>query len=236
MVPTIHAVTTDDIVVRPDFVGLAAAVMRALGPRGAVHVRCGAATGRLMYDLAAALVPHQEATGAWLVVNDRLDVALCVGARGVQLTSRSLSLADAREVIAAAVPGAPHPAVGASIHSADEARDAAALSGAGISVNFPAWLVAGHVFTTPSHAGEAERGPSFLAEICAATSLPVIAIGGVRPADVAALLAAGAYGVAAIRGIWRAVDAERAAADYLSAYDAVRDARAIGRGGSGIRS
>jgi len=49
-------------------------------------------------------------------------------------------------------------------------------------------------------------------------------------------VAAGAAGVAAIRGIWRAVDAERAAADYLSAYDAVRDAGGGQRTESGERA
>jgi thiamine monophosphate synthase len=77
------------------------------------------------------------------------------------------------------------------------------------------------VFETPSHAGEPARGATVLHDVCAATTLPVIAIGGVRPEHVAALLADGAYGVAVIRGIWRADDAESAAAEYLSAYDAV---------------
>jgi thiamine monophosphate synthase len=44
------------------------------------------------------------------------------------------------------------------------------------------------------------------------------------------LLAAGAHGAAAIRGIWDAVDAERAAADYISSYDASRN---DGDGGGG---
>jgi thiamine monophosphate synthase len=41
----------------------------------------------------------------------------------------------------------------------------------------------------------------------------------VRPQHCAALRQAGAYGLAVIRGIWDATNAERAASDYLSAYD-----------------
>ena len=227
--PVVHAVTTDDIVAREDIVTMAASVMRALGPRGAVHLRANSASGRRLFDLATALAPHQAATGAWLVINDRVDVALCVGARAVQLTSRSLVLPDARQSIHAARLTSPPIAIGASVHSVDEAR--AAMDNAGDGA--PAWLVAGHVFPTPSHPGAAERGTSFLADICAAVPIPVIAIGGVRPAHMQQLLTAGAHGVAVIRGIWHAVDAERAAADYLSAYDAVRDARAADRGGPG---
>jgi len=99
-----------------------------------------------------------------------------------------------------------------------------------------AWLVAGHIFTTPSHPGEPPRGSALLRDICAAVSAPVIAIGGIRAVDVPLLLGAGAYGVAAIRGIWRAADADRAAAEYLSAHDTVRDTPRVGQGGSDTRT
>jgi thiazole tautomerase (transcriptional regulator TenI) len=49
--------------------------------------------------------------------------------------------------------------------------------------------------------------------------VPVVAIGGVRPEHCAVLRNAGVYGLAVIRGIWDAANAEQAASDYLSAYD-----------------
>jgi thiamine-phosphate diphosphorylase len=222
--PVIHAVSSEDQVARADFVDRAAGVMWALGARGAVHVRSASLTGRRLYDLATALVPFQRTTGAWVVVNDRLDVALASDALGIQLTSRSLSVADAMRAIRSARLGTalPPPAVGASIHTVDEARDAASQPGV-------AWLVAGHVFDTPSHDGEPGRGASFLGEVCAAVNVPVIAIGGVQPEHVAGLLAQGAYGIAVIRGIWHADDAPAAAREYLSAYDAARAVSASGR-------
>jgi thiamine-phosphate diphosphorylase len=227
--PVIHAVTTDAIVARDDIVPLAASVMRALGPRGAVHLRAHAASGRRLFDVATALAQYQAPTGAWLVINDRVDIASSVTARGVQLTSRSLTLSDARRALQVAQAQSPPLSIGASVHSVADARAAMTDAGDGI----PAWLVAGHVFSTPSHEGAPERGTSFLSDICAAVPIPVIAIGGVRPPHVRQLLSAGAYGVAVIRGIWHALDAERAAADYLSAYDAVRDAGTATRGGAG---
>jgi thiazole tautomerase (transcriptional regulator TenI) len=218
--PVVHAVTADDILSRTDFADRAAAVMWALGARGAIHLRSATATGRQMYELATRLVPFQQTTGAWVVVNDRLDVALASGARGVQLTSRSVVPADVAAAIRALAPGTIAPAVGSSVHTADEARAAAPDV---------SWLVAGHVFATPSHEGDPGRGLSFLGDICAAVTVPVIAIGGVHPEHVAGLVAQGAYGVAVIRGIWRADDAAVAAGEYLSAYDAARDATASGR-------
>ena len=84
------------------------------------------------------------------------------------------------------------------------------------------WVVAGHVFETPSHAGERGRGVGLIRDILAAASVPCIAIGGIQPKHVAMLREAGAHGVAAIRGMWETGDAEQAAIDYLSAYEAHR--------------
>jgi thiazole tautomerase (transcriptional regulator TenI) len=202
--PVVHAVTSDEIVLRDDFIDVACAVMATLGPRGALHLRAGRVTAARLQTLAGGLEAAQAITGAWLVVNDRVDLALGTRARGAQLTSRSLRVADARRA-------APILALGASVHSLDEAR-VAASEGA-------TWLVAGHVFATQSHPGEEGRGISFVRALAAAVTIPVVAIGGVRPEHCRVLRAAGAYGLAVIRGIWDAPNAERAASDYLSAYD-----------------
>lgn len=208
-VPVVHAVTTPALLERPDFAATARRVMAALGPRGAVHLRGHELTARRLYDLACRLREGQDATGCWLVVNDRLDVALAAGARGAQLTSRSMHPGDGRR----AAERARSPiALGASVHAVAEARSAEAAGAQ--------WVVAGHVFPTPSHAGLPGAGAGFVHDVAAAVRIPVVAIGGVTPADVAALRAAGAHGVAVIRGVWEASDAEQAATDYLASYDA----------------
>jgi thiazole tautomerase (transcriptional regulator TenI) len=106
---------------------------------------------------------------------------------------------------------APDLALGASVQSHEEAR-AAADQGAD-------WVVAGHVFRTTTHPDMAERGLSFVRGLVDELTVPVIAIGGIRPTHSAELRGAGVYGVAVIRGIWDAANAEQAASDYLSAYD-----------------
>jgi thiamine-phosphate diphosphorylase len=218
--PIVHAVTTDAIVALPDFLDRASAVMHALGPRGAVQLRAHRTSGARVFALARALVELQERTGAWLVVNDRLDVALAIGARGVQLTSRSIGVRDARRVAALAAQyterSGAGPAIGASVHAVEEAEHAA-REGAD-------WVVAGHVFGTPSHAGAEGRGRAFVRSVVerlgGAAGTPVVAIGGVLPTHFPELRALGVYGAAAIRGIWEASDAAQAATDYLSWYDA----------------
>jgi thiamine-phosphate diphosphorylase len=200
MLPVIHAVTTDEIVARPDFVQRAADVMQALGSRGAVQLRGPRTSGATLYAIACALAERQPSTGAWLIVTDRVDVALAARARGVQLTSRSIGVADALTV-------APELAIGASAHSLAEARAACEARAT--------WLVVGQL--TAERRGVA--GPRALRELVAECGVPVIVIGGVTPGHVRALRGLGVYGVAAIRGIWDVESAKDAAGAYLAAYE-----------------
>ena len=205
-VPALHAVTSDEIVARSDFLDRARRVMQSGGTNVAVHLRTARLGGRALHELASHLAVVQNETGSWLVINDRADVALTAGARGVQLTSRSMLPADARHA-------APTLLIGASVHSME---DAATAAEAGAH-----WLVAGHVVEAEPHPDQDGRGIAFIERLAAAHTVPVIAIGGVRPEHVAVLRTAGAYGVAAIRGVWHAHDAGAAVIEYLSAHEAL---------------
>lgn len=196
-VPTVHAVTDAGILAAPGFLDRARQVLRALGPRGAVHLRGHGMAGRDLWLLADSLAPFQAESGGWVIVNDRVDVAASTRATGAQLGQRSLLVGDARHI-------GPSLRLGVSVHSIDEAAAAAAAD----------WWLAGHIFATPSHPGEPGRGLEFVGAL-AGRGVPVIAIGGVTPASVGPLRDAGAHGVAAIRGIWGAPDPSRAAMEYL---------------------
>lgn len=234
-VPKVHAVTDLATLSRPGFPSLARGVMDALGPLGAVHLRAeyphGTGAAGLLYNLARRLAPDAARSGAWLVINDRVDVALALARTrivsgltvGAQLSQRSLSAAAARalrEKVAGGTgppglnSGAPEstPAtavkLGVSVHSAAEANEAASGS--------PDWLIAGAVFPTESHPDRPARGAELLAEL-GYIPVPLVAIGGITADRVAPLLSAGWYGVAAIRGIWGAEDPGRAAEAYFRA-------------------
>jgi thiazole tautomerase (transcriptional regulator TenI) len=200
-IPVIHAVTSDEIMLRPGFLKKAKAVMMVLGDKGAVHVRSQLLDSPTLFGITLDLLLLHAETKCWCVVNDRVDIALASGAHGVQLTAKSLELADVHRI-------APSLRIGASVHSAQEAADA---EKAGAD-----WCVAGHVLETPSHPGEPRRESNFINELVAAVSIPVIAIGGVRPEHVRLLIHKGAHGVAAIRGIWDDENSELAASRYLS--------------------
>lgn len=124
---------------------------------------------------------------ARVVVNDRLDVALACGADGVHLRGRSFDVAAARQI-------APRPfLIGRSVHDEAAAREAADAD----------YLFAGTVFATASKPGATRLlGTEGVRRIAAASSAPVLGIGGVdRPELVAAVMGAGAAGVAAIGGL-----------------------------------
>ncbi|HEY9480225.1 MAG TPA: thiamine phosphate synthase, partial [Gemmatimonadaceae bacterium] len=112
MLPALHAVTNDAILSRPNFFGLAVRVMCALGSKGALQLRTRWLPAARLYELAVALTEAEKSTGCWIVVNDRVDVALASGAHGAQLTSHSLGVEQARFV-------APRLPLGASVHSVE---------------------------------------------------------------------------------------------------------------------
>ena len=220
----LHAVTNDEIVGRPDFLDRARAVMRAVRQRGALHLRAPKMMeerGAALVEVALALAEEQERTGAWLVINERVDVTLIVCARGVQLTGQSLDVADAAQVIvrtSARSRSSPiPPAIGASVHSLEEAIGAR-IAGA-------SWGVVRDVLRAESgdrgkaNARREEHGPELLGKLVRFSGIPIIVIGGVSPQHVGHLRRTGAHGVAAIRGMWDVEHSERAAIDYLSAYD-----------------
>jgi len=186
---------------RPGFLKKARAVMMVLGDKGAIHVRSQLLDSPTLFGITLDLLLLYAETNCWCIVNDRVDIALASGAHGVQLTAKSLTLADVQAI-------APALRIGASVHSPQEAK-AAQEAGAD-------WCVAGHVFETPSHPGEPRRESKFIDELAAEVDIPIIAIGGVRPEHVRLLIHKGAHGVAAIRGIWEDENSELAASRYLS--------------------
>ena len=139
---------------------------------------------------------------AFLIVNDRADVALATGADGVQRTHASLQVEELRRIADKRLK------VGASVHGLDEAR-AAAAQGAD-------WVFFGHVYDTPSNrAYGAPQGLAALERVAAAVDIPVIAIGGITPDRVVEVRRAGAAGVAVISSILEADDPAEATRKFL---------------------
>ncbi|HEY3289683.1 MAG TPA: thiamine phosphate synthase [Anaerolineae bacterium] len=132
------------------------------------------------------------------IVNDRVDVALEVDADGVHLGPDDLSLKTARQILG------PGRIIGVSAGTVDEAR-AAEQGGAD-------YIGVGAVYATSSKADAgAPIGVDGFRVIAHAVRIPAVAIGGIRSEGTAALISAGAAGVAIISAITSAPDAEQAA-------------------------
>ncbi len=139
---------------------------------------------RTVLAVADAVAPLAHQTGAAILINDRADVAACANT-GVHLTTRSMKADVVRRAF-----GEPM-LIGASTHNLAEAR-AAANEGAD-------FIVFGPVFETES---KKDYGPPVglkaLQEAAERLTIPVIALGGIRPGNFRDALRAGAAGIAAI--------------------------------------
>jgi thiamine-phosphate diphosphorylase len=150
-----------------------------------IQVRERDLEGGRLFHLVRRCVEAVRATHARVIVNDRLDVALSAGAHGVHLRGDSMPVTRART----SVP--PGFIVGRSIHSRAEAISLSSAGGLD-------YMIFGPVFPTTSKPGQAATGVHALADIVAATAIPVLAIGGVTLDTIPAVTTSGAAGVAAI--------------------------------------
>ena len=178
----LHALVEDLETARRAVAGGATVVQLRLKRRSTAEV---VAAGRGFADL-----------GVTFVVNDDVEAAIELGADGVHLGQGD---EGAERALAAGL------LLGLSATGPDQAA-AAERRGA-------AYIGAGPVWATPSKPDAAEPiGLAGLREICGATSLPVVAIGGVDAANAAACIRAGAAGVAVIRAVAQ-IEALRHAVD-----------------------
>lgn len=160
-----------------------------------------------LLELARELRGLTRKYGARLLVNDRLDIAMAVGADGVQLRADSLPVRTVRRLLG------PDSLIGLSAHTIGEVIQAEA-DGADFALLGP-------VYDTPSkriYGAPLGLGP--IAEARRRCGMPVFAIGGVGPARVPELRRAGASGVAVISSILSADSVEHAVREFLQVLDA----------------
>ncbi len=199
--PQLHIVT-DSRLAREDLLR----VVEAAANNGVdwVQVRDHSASAHDLLNLSQSIVSICRPLGVRVAVNDRLDVALVVGADAVQLGSRSLPISTAKRIAGSML-------IGASVHSLSE--------GARAAEDGAAWITFGHFFPTSSHPNGPCRDISELKIVADAARIPVIAIGGIGADQVATVIEAGASGIAVISAILDAPDPGRAAGELRAALD-----------------
>jgi len=171
-----------------------------------VQLREKHAESRAYYERARALRERLRPLGIPLIINDRLDIALAAGADGVHLGQGDLPCVEARHI------AGPNFLIGISVSTTAEAQ-AAARDGAD-------YLGISPIFDTPTKTDTPPAtGIDGLRAIRAAVSLPLVAIGGIKVENAAAVVRAGADGIAVVSAIMAVADpraAARALADVVA--------------------
>ena len=153
-----------------------------------VQLREKGCSTREFMDEARLLKALLAGTGVPLFINDRLDVALAVGADGVHLGQNDLPIADARRLVGNRM------IIGIS---AESVADAVRAEAEGAD-----YIGASPVFTTPTKTDTAPPlGLAGLRAIRRAVQLPLVAIGGIDADNASQVLRAGADGLAVVSAI-----------------------------------
>ena len=170
-----------------------------------VQLREKEATTRAFVDEGRALKAALAPFGAPLAINDRLDVALAVAADGLHVGQDDMPVEAARRLIG------PGKFIGLSITALDQVLrpDAAAADYLGVG---PIYAQQTKVDAAPP------LGLDGLRRIRGLTGKPIVAIGGLTPDNSAAVLAAGADGLAVVSAIVAAADPEAAARRFRALF------------------
>jgi thiamine-phosphate pyrophosphorylase len=154
-----------------------------------IQLRDKEASGRELLDQAIACLKLTRETGATLIINDRVDVALTAGADGVHLGQDDLSVDEAREILGE------DKIIGVSTHSIDQFR--AALE---TSANY---IALGPVFPTLTKENTVPVvGLELVREARKLTDRPLVAIGGINLGRAPEVIEAGADCVAVISALY----------------------------------
>lgn len=166
-----------------------------------VQLREKELTDRRLLESARRVRTWTREADALFIMNDRPDLAVLAEADGVHVGQDELSVREARRIVG------PHRLVGVSTHTIEQARQAV-LDGAD-------YLGVGPCFATSTKSFDQLAGLDFVRQVAAEITLPWFAIGGISPANIAAVRAAGANRIAVSSAICSSPTPGRAAVELL---------------------
>ncbi|MCR8644979.1 thiamine phosphate synthase [Paenibacillus sp. N1-5-1-14] len=185
-----------------------------------VHLREPSLSARELWE-TTVYMQDQGIPLSKIIINDRVDVAIAMGAGGVHLGHRSLPIHVVRRLLnthmslnsEAGNTSQPLPAIklGSSVHSMDSAM---ASEREGVD-----YLFYGHIYSSFSKPNLEPRGLEQLTDVAKLTSRPIIAIGGIRPSHIPDVMRTGISGIAVISGILSSPDPLEAARQYRTMLD-----------------
>ena len=145
------------------------------------------------FDLAKKFFKVAKDKKVPFIINDRVDIAICLGANGVHVGDRDMSVKQVRSILG------PHKIIGKSVHNWEEVRTAE-REGAN-------YVGMGPVFPSQTKVDSRELiSRDFLKEIKEYLKIPVVAIGGIKVANIEELIELGIKNVAISADILLAKD------------------------------
>jgi thiamine-phosphate pyrophosphorylase len=196
----LYLVTDRPLCMGRDIVEIALGAVK--GGTRVVQLREKSATFEEFVDLARRLKRLLDPFGVPLIINDRVDVALAVGAGGVHLGQADTPVAAARKVLGRDA------VIGLSVESMDQVLAAEALD-----VDY---LGVSPVFATRTKPDAAAPwGLEGLRSVRVASRHRLVGIGAITSRNAAEVIRSGAHGVAVVSAICSAVDPRRAAKELL---------------------
>lgn len=203
---SLYLVVGPDATAGRDVTAVALAAVR--GGATMVQLRYKAGASEVMQS-AREVIEVLRPTGVPVIINDRVDLARALGAQGVHLGQTDPSAVEARSVLGEDA------IVGLSITDPDQLAD--------VDPAIVDYLGVGPIFQTGSKPDAAPPlGLEALSQVAGAVRLPVAAIGGITEANAAAVIRAGADGLAVISAICAADNPEEAARALVARIDEAR--------------
>lgn len=169
-----------------------------------VQLREKECTSKEFYEQAVRVKTITDAYEVPLIINDRVDIALAVGADGVHLGQKDLPIRVARDLMG------PDRILGVTANTKERAIEAV-KSGAD-------YIGAGDVFGTSTKVDAKRLTLEELTEICQAVSIPVVAIGGVKEDNIGRLKDTGVAGAAVISAVVGKKDITAAAENLIANF------------------
>lgn len=197
----LYVVTGQDFSGGRSYQEVAAACIR--GGAAVIQLREKSWPVAILLETGRELRKMTREAGVLFIVNDRVDLALALEADGVHVGQQDLPVQIVRKL------AGPGMIIGISAGNPEEAL-AAEKGGAN-------YIGVGPIFPTATKKDtRTPRGLDLLGEIRRATSLPIFGIGGIKVDNAAAVIRAGADGVAVVSAVVGADDIEGAARAFVA--------------------
>lgn len=163
--------------------------------------------GRDLFELAQKVNRIAQRYGVPLLLDDRVDIAMAVGAAGVHVGQRDLPVRQARALLGAGkIVGATAKTVAQALEAQEQGAD---------------YVGVGAIYPTTTKVKTVLTSVDTLREICAAARIPAVAIGGLNSGNLEVLRGAGIAGVSVVSAIMKPPDTKGAVTGLLQAVKEV---------------